>query len=330
MKDNSKKSKVRSKKHVGKWQYAKLWRKGLTKKQLRERNQLELKGNLVMGELGRYCESRELNVSVIETELGSIVQPLEPTPVWENQNTLLQTGTSLIGQQNYTSNVGSIAGSSTAVHSGDISNNMIPTAITLTYAFPGQDAQTTTFPTYIQEQVLIENVPSKTPSAEPTYTPLHEPISPASPEYLASISPPCIEPKKSSKNPIGDPSRDWYTSGKEVVTPKTSGKEVVTPSTSGTKEGVITSDNNIGVNTEIATLGLSVRDSVQDVEDDEIMIVGEVEGNRIPNDWRIRQVKIEGVKSRYYKGKKKRTGRKNCGVYYKGCGCGAGCNECLV
>ena len=65
------------------------------------------------------------------------------------------------------------------------------------------------------------------------------------------------------------------------------------------------------------------------MEDDEIMIVGEVKGSRIPKNWKNRKVKSEGVKSRYYKGKKNRTGRKNCGVYYKGCGCGGGCNECL-
>ena len=216
---NKNKGIVRNKKHIGRWQYAKLWRKGMTKKQLRERNQLELQGNLIMSELGRYSESRELNVSVIETELGSIVQPLELTPVGENQNTLLQTGTSLIGQQNYTSNVDNIARSSAAVHSGVISNNMIPTAITLSYAFPGEDAQTTTFPTYIQEQVLIENVPSQTPCAEPYYTPepvpmeivppktpCAEPCSPASPEYFAPNSPQCIKPKKSSKIPTGDSS----------------------------------------------------------------------------------------------------------------------------
>ena len=92
-----KKKGKRSKKHLGKWQYYKLWKKGMTKRQLRERSQLESQSNLVMNELGNYCESRELNVSVLETDFGSIVQPLEQTPVWGHQNNPFQNTPNSIG-----------------------------------------------------------------------------------------------------------------------------------------------------------------------------------------------------------------------------------------
>ena len=288
MKDNSKKNKVRSKNHIGKWQYAKLWRKGLTKKQIRERNQLELKGNLVMGELNQYWESRELNVSVVETELGSIVQALEPTPVWGNY-THPQAGASLIGQQNYTSNVSSIAGSSTAVHSGDISNNMIPTAITLTYALPGQNAQTTTFPTYIQEPVSIECVPPKTPSTEPTY--IQEPVSI---EY--------VPPKTPSTEPNDFNPSTIVKYNPVQTSASTSGKS---PVQSMEVEEIV----------EVQGSGPSQEGPAQSADDDEIEVL-EVHLN--PN-------RQKGWLNRGIKGRKNRTGRKKCGVYYKGCGCGAGC-----
>ena len=53
------KGKYRSKNHINRWQYAKMWRLGITPKQIRERKELEVQGDLAMGEIGKYYETKE-------------------------------------------------------------------------------------------------------------------------------------------------------------------------------------------------------------------------------------------------------------------------------